>query len=270
MTRVSVIMSAFNDEKFLTESLESIIRQTYTDFELILFDDGSTDLTSNIIKEYASKDERIIPIFNETNLGLTVNLNRGIQLSRGTFIARMDADDISMASRFEKQVSFLDLNPEIDLVGSASADINSAGNEIQLRAVPEKHEDIINLLPKANPMTHSAVMFRKKSFEGIDFYNESYRTIQDYEMWFRAAGNGLKFHNLKEVLLKYRMDDDYVSRKSFSYRLSDCKLRLKCFHYINLPYYRYYYALIPVFLGLIPRKLYPFVKRIDPRMQDLN
>ncbi len=270
MIRISVIMSAFNDEKFLIESLESIISQTYVDFELILFDDGSTDATPAIIKEYAGKDKRIIPIFNERNLGLTVNLNRGIQLSRGTFIARMDADDISMPSRFEKQVSFLDLNPEIDLVGSASADINNEGIEIQLRTVPEKHEDIINLLPKANPITHSAVMFRKKSFESIDFYNESYRTIQDYEMWFRAAGKGLKFHNMREVLLKYRMDDDYVSRKSFSYRISDCKLRLRCFHHIKLPYYRYYYALIPVFLGLIPRKLYPLIKRIDPRMQDLN
>jgi glycosyltransferase involved in cell wall biosynthesis len=263
-------MSAFNDEKFLIESLESVIGQTYRNFELILFDDGSKDATSDIIREYAGKDKRIIPVFNDRNLGLTVNLNRGIKLSRGVYIARMDADDISMSTRFEKQVSFLDLNPGIDLVGSASADINSEGNEIQLRTVPEKHQDIINLLPKANPITHSAVMFRKKSFESIDFYNESYRTIQDYEMWFRAAGKGLKFHNMSEVLLKYRMDDDYVSRKSFSYRISDCKLRLKCFHHINLPYYKYYYALIPVFLGLIPRKLYPYVKRIDPRMQDLN
>jgi len=197
-------------------------------------------------------------------------LNRGIQLSKGTYIARMDADDISFPKRFEKQVCFLDNHPEIDLLGTGSVDIDEFGNETHLRTVPEKHKEIVELLPKANPITHSSVMFRKMSFDKINFYNESYRTTQDYEMWFRAAGIGLKFHNLNEVLLKYRMDGNYVSRKSFMYRLYDCKLRLLSFKYINLPYYKYYYAFIPIILGLVPKKLYPSLKKMDPRMKPLN
>jgi len=270
MIKVSIIMSAYNSEKFLSLALDSIIQQSYTNFELIIFDDGSNDNTRSIIIEYAEKDNRIIPVFNDENMGLTTNLNRGIQLSKGIYIARMDADDISFPERFEKQVRFLDNHPDIDLLGTGSIDIDELGNDTHLRTVPEKHKEIINLLPRANPITHSSVMFRKMSFDKINFYNESYRTTQDYEMWFRAAGIGLKFHNLNEVLLKYRMDGNYVSRKSFMYRLYDCKLRLRSFKYIKLPYYKYYYAFIPVILGLVPKKLYPLIKKMDPRMKPLN
>lgn len=268
--KISVVMSAYNCEKFLIESLDSLLQQSFSDFELIIFDDGSIDGTRNIIIDYAANDNRIIPIYNEKNMGLTVNLNRGIKLSRGTYIARMDADDISLPERFKKQVHFLENNPDIDLVGTYAIDIDDLGKGIHLRMMPQLHQDIINLLPKANPITHSSVMFRKESFKKIGFYNESYNTTQDYEMWFRAAGIGLKFQNLNEVLLKYRMDSDYVSRKSLKYRLYDCKLRLHSYKYINLPYFLYFYAFIPVLLGLIPKNLYFKIKKMDPRMKHLN
>lgn len=263
-------MSAYNSEKFLALAIDSLLQQSYSNFELIIFDDGSTDATRKIIDEFSKKDSRIIPIFNTENKGLTVNLNQGIKLSKGKYIARMDADDISLPERFEKQVHFLDNNPDIDLLGTFAVDIDDFGKEIHLRMMPQHHPEIIHLLPKANPITHSSVMFRKERFKQIGFYNESYRTTQDYEMWFRAAGIGLKFHNLNEVLLKYRMDSDYVSRKSLKYRMYDCKLRLHSFKYIDLPYYLYFYAFIPVLLGLIPKKLYFRIKKLDPRMKFLN
>ena len=263
-------MSAYNSEKFLEESLESIVQQTFSDFELIIFDDASTDATREIITSYAAKDNRITPVFNRQNSGLTVNLNRGIKMSKGAYIARMDADDVSLPTRLDKQVSFLEHHTNIDLIGTDSVDIDDKGTEMHLRTVPEMHHAIIRLLPKANPITHSTVMFRKQSFAKINFYNESYRTTQDYEMWFRAAGTGLKFQNINEVLLKYRMDNAYASRKSFTYRLYDFKLRLQGFKHIKLPYYRYYYALIPIILGLIPGNLYPIIKKMDPRMKALN
>jgi len=268
--KVSVVMSAYNSEKYLALAIDSILQQSYSNFELIIFDDGSIDGTRNIIDDFSKKDDRIIPVFNDKNIGLTANLNRGIKLSRGKYIARMDADDISLPERIKKQVHFLDNNPAIDLIGTYAMDIDESGKEIHLRMMPQYHQDIINLLPKANPITHSSVMFRKERFKKIDFYNESYKTTQDYEMWFRAAGIGLKFQNLNEVLLKYRMDSNYVSRKSFKYRLYDCKLRLHSFKYINLPYYLYFYAFIPLLLGLIPKQLYFKIKKIDPRMKDLN
>ena len=267
--KVSIVMSAYNCEPFLEQALESIINQSYQEFELILFDDASTDSTKTIVQNFALNDTRIIAVFNDINKGLTANLNKAISLSKGAYIARMDADDIALPSRIEKQVKFLDDHQEIDLVGSTAFDINEYGEEIQLRKSPKLHDDIIALLPKANPITHSTVMFRKKSFASIGYYNESYRTTQDYEMWFRAAGKGLKFHNLQEILLKYRIDNNYHKRKSLKYRLYDCKLRLQGFKHINLPFYRYYYALIPIILGLLPHKLYVYIKKLDPRVNEI-
>lgn len=263
-------MSAFNSEKFLEQALDSLLRQTFMDFEIILFDDASTDKTKEIIRAYSKLDSRIIPVYNEVNLGLTKNLNRGISQSQGEYIARMDADDIALASRFEVQVRYLENHKEIDIVGSSAIDIDENGRELQLRKSPELHDQIIELLPKANPMTHSTVMFRRDKFAKISFYNESYKTTQDYEMWFRAAGNGIQFHNLQEVLLMYRMDDNYHKRKSLTYRLYDCKLRLQGFQHIDLPVYRYYYAMIPIILGLLPETLYNSIKKIDPRVNELD
>ena len=263
-------MSAFNSEKFLEQALKSLLSQSFNDFELILVDDASTDRTAKIIKSYAQLDSRILPIYNQRNLGLTKNLNRAIDLSQGIYIARMDADDIALASRFEIQVNYLDTHRHVDILGSAAIDIDERGNELQLRKSPELHEQIIGLLPKANPMTHSTVMFRKDRLAQIAYYNESYRTTQDYEMWFRAAGIGLRFHNLQNVLLNYRMDNNYYKRKSFTYRLFDCKLRLQGFKHINLPMYKYYYALIPLILGLLPEGLYNSIKKIDPRVNEID
>ncbi len=270
MKKVSVIMSVYNSEKFLKLALDSVLQQSYSDFELILIDDGSQDATKKIIESYASADSRIIPVFNQKNLGLTVNLNKAIKLSQGSYIARMDADDIALPKRFERQIEYLDTHPGIDLIGSAAIDVDENGIELQLRKSPKNHEEIINLLPKANPIIHSTVLFRKDRFAEIGFYNESYRTTQDYEMWFRAAGKGLKFHNLQEVLLKYRMDNNYHKRKSLKYRLYDCKLRLQGFKHIDLPIYKYYYALIPIILGILPERLYVSIKKLDPRVNDLD
>ena len=270
MIKVSVVLSAYNSEKFLKQALESILNQSYKEYEFIILDDASTDSTKKIIQNLTNKDARIIAVYNDINKGLTTNLNKAISLAKGAYIARMDADDIAFPARIEKQVMFLDNNPEIDIVGTAAIDIDENANEIQLRTSPQFHDDIIALLPKANPMIHSTVVFRKNSFASIGFYNEAYRTTQDYEMWFRAAGKGLRFHNLQETLLKYRMDNNYHKRKSLKYRLYDCKLRLQGFKHINLPFYRYYYALIPIILGFLPHQLYDSIKKLDPRVNQIH
>jgi glycosyltransferase EpsE len=270
MKKVSVILSAYNSEKFLERALKSILEQSMNDFQLILTDDGSSDATREIISDYSESDSRIYACYNDQNMGLTANLNHSIRLSKAPLIARMDADDIALPFRLERQVTFLEENPTIDILGSAAIDIDENENELQLRKSPEMHEDIIRLLPKANPMTHSSVMFRRESLAGIGFYNESYRTTQDYEMWFRAAAAGLKFHNLEEVLLHYRMDDNYHRRKSFRYRMLDCKLRLEGFRHIGLPIHKYHYSLIPLILGLLPGEVYDRIKKLDPRVFDLD
>lgn len=270
MKKVSVIMSVFNCEKFLSTAIESILQQSFSDFEFLIFDDASTDGSRGIIESFAADDPRITAIFNIENQGLTKNLNKGIGMSDALYIARMDADDIALPARLENQIRYLEKNPGIDILGTSAIDIDENGNKLQKRKAPESHKDIIKLLPKANPMIHSTIVFRRKKLEKIDFYNESYRTTQDYEMWFRAAGNGLVFCNLSEILLFYRMDNNYHRRKSIKYRLYDCKLRLESFKYIGIPKYKYFYALIPIILGLLPEKIYDSVKKLDPRVKTMG
>ena len=258
-------MSVYNAEKYLKEAIDSILNQTYKDFEFIIVNDCSKDNSWNILKEYEKKHINIRLINNLENLGLTKNLNRALAISKGDYIARMDADDISELNRFERQMEFFETHEDVDIVGTFSKDINEFGEIIRTRTTPITHIDIIRMLPKLSPIAHPTVMFRKNSLEKIGFYNIKYRTSQDLEMWLRAAGAGLKFYNIPEYLFKYRMDDDYVSRKTFKYRWNDFKLRLEGYKHIKLPWYKYTYAFIPLILGIIPESIYNLLKKMDPR-----
>ncbi len=262
---ISIIMSVYNAEKYLKESLESILSQTYKNFEFIIVEDCSSDSSLNILKEYAMQDQRIILIENKRNLGLTKNLNKAIKISKRKYIARMDADDISEKNRLEEQIKFLENNHEIDILGTFSKNINELGEVIGRRKAPIKHEDILKLLPKVNPIAHPTVMFRKSSLKQIGGYNEAYRKCQDYELWFRAASFGLKMHNIPNFLMKYRMNDNYVTRKSWEYRKTDIKIRLKGYKELRLSHPKYIYLLIPIILACMPSSFYSLLKKLDPR-----
>lgn len=262
---ISVIMSVYNSEKYLNEAIDSILNQTYKDFEFLIVDDCSKDNSLKILEEYSQKDSRIILIKNEGNLGLTKNLNKAIKMSKGDYIARMDADDISETKRFEKQIEFLEKNKGIDIVGTFCSDINEDGIFIRNRTLPTIHSQILKILPKFNPFAHPTVMMRKEKILSIGAYNENYRTSQDYELWFRAIGKGLRVANIPEFLLKYRMNDNYVSRKSIKYRMNDIKLKLEGYKHIRLPYYKYIYLGISIILGILPPKLYSLMKKFDLR-----
>lgn len=262
---ISVIMAVYNAEKYLNECIESILNQTYKDFEFIIIDDCSTDRSFSIIQEYAKKNKKIKVINNKENLGLTKNLNKALLLSKGKYIARMDADDISESTRFERQIKFLEENQDIDIVGSFCTDIDEEGNKIGERKNPITHEDILKVLPKVNPVAHPTVMMRKKSLNKIDNYKEKFKKCQDYDLWFRAAANGLKMHNIPEYLFKYRINDSYTSRKSFEYRKIDFKIRFEGYRRLKLPLKKYIYLAIPIILGIIPNRLYKELKKLDPR-----
>jgi glycosyltransferase involved in cell wall biosynthesis len=258
-------MSAYNAEKYISEAIESILNQSFKDFEFIIINDCSKDNSLEIIKGYAKEDNRIRLVNNKENLGLTKSLNKGIKLAEGKYIARMDADDIAEKDRFKEQVEFLEENNDIDILGALAKDIDEEGNLLGERTVPVTNNEIINILPKLSPMIHPAVMFRKKSLERINFYNENYRTSQDYEMWFRAKAAGLKFYNLPKCLLRYRVNNNYFERKSFKYRLNDIKVRYKGYLNIKLPIHKWYPLCIPLILGVIPAWMYKLLKKADPR-----
>lgn len=205
---ISVLMSVYNGEMYLYEAIESILNQTYGDFEFIIYNDASTDKTVEIIESF--KDPRIILINNESNLGLTKNLNKGICIAKGEYIARMDADDVSHSERFAKQFFFLENNPHISICGTQ---INELGKLYQKSNFPLTHNEIKIELLSSNPLAHPTVIWRKSHFDENDFkYNEAYKTSQDYELWARALYK-LKAANLNENLLQYRVHDRRLSVK---------------------------------------------------------
>jgi len=202
MPKLSVIMAVYNQEDFLKESIESILTQTFEDFEFIIVDDGSVDSSANIIKSYL--DPRIRYIKNDVNKGLIFSLNRAVGMVSSTadFIARMDSDDISLPFRFEKQVDFLDNNPNIDILGSA---IRFFGNEIPIQDIyfPLNNNEIVPSFYFMNPIAHPTIMLRTKTILNEYKYSLDYYKFEDYALWANMIGRA-KFFNLNEVLLKYR------------------------------------------------------------------
>ena len=194
-------------------------------------------------------------ISNTENIGLTKNLNVGIKKAKYDYIARMDSDDISTKDRLKKQFLFLNNNPDIDIVGSFCIDINENGNKIGQRKLPIKHEDIAKEIVKFNPIIHPSVMFKKKSIITLGGYNEKFRTTQDYALWFDALAKGLRFYNLPENLLFYRVNDDYLSRKTFKYRFNEFKVKKEGYKKNKIISI---YLFLPIILSIIPKRMFWF------------
>lgn len=212
MPKISVIMSVYNGEKFLKESVLSILNQTYADFEFIIINDGSTDLSLEILRGFEEKDKRIRLISRE-NKGLTPSLNEGIKLAQGEYIARMDSDDISMPERFEKQITFLEKNKDIALCGTWAINIDENGNEIGEYKTPITNKEIKKNILFHNPFIHPSVMIRKEIVNNIGLYNEKIKYAQDYEYWLRMIKKN-KVANLDDFLIKYRIAKKSMTRKS--------------------------------------------------------
>jgi glycosyltransferase involved in cell wall biosynthesis len=200
---VTVLMAAHNEARFIATAVESILGQTFGDFEFLIIDDGSTDSSADYLRNL--RDPRVRLLRNESNLGLTRSLNKGLDAARGKYIARMDADDIALPDRLARQAAFLDANPHVGIVGSSRVLIDENDREI---AVAQAAEDDLAVRWKCllgNPFTHPTVMLRRDVLEQHHFrYDESFRTAQDYELWSRLLMH-TKGANLREPLLRYRL-----------------------------------------------------------------
>ena len=267
--KVSVVLAAYNAEKYLALAVESILRQRFRDFELILIDDHSSDASGQIMKDFAGQDPRIVVLENEENLGLTKSLNRGLAIAKGEYIARMDADDIARPSWLEKHVSFLDAHTDYTFVSCIGRYIDENGKEEQLRHFPETNEEIRAMMPKVDAMMHPGVVFRREDVAKIGNYCEDYRVVQDYDLWFRGMAAGYKFYNIQEPLILFRRNDTYNSRKSRAYRMIDYRVRKKGYKLNKVPLYKYVYLAIPLALAYIPPKVmdkfFYVLKGFDPR-----
>ncbi len=209
--KISVLMSVYNGSVYLRESIESILNQTFTDFEFIIINDCSTDNSWEIINEYAEKDSRIVLVNNEENIGLTKSLNKGLNIAKGEYIARQDADDISFSQRFEKQVLLLDKHLEVALASCEIEYINPEGGFIGKDLSACAPDLVAWYLLFFNRLSgHSQVVFRKKLVLDLGGYCESYRYSQDYELWCRIV-KIRKIFILPEVLLQQRRHNQSIS-----------------------------------------------------------
>lgn len=200
--KISVIMSVYNGEKYLREAIESILNQTFTDFEFMIVNDGSTDNSFEIFKSYG--DERIKIINNEENIGLTKSLNKALKVARGEYVARQDADDVSLPNRFDEQMKYLEEHPEVVLLGTNVYLIDESEKTVGKRIVLEKPS--IKDLLKNNQFNHGSVMFKKKVINQLGGYNELIKYSQDYELWLRIAKSH-EVRNLTQSLYKLRSHD---------------------------------------------------------------
>jgi len=206
--RVSVVMPVHNGELYLREALESILKQTFGDFEFIIIDDGSTDATRDILRSYA--DPRIRLVYNEHNIGLTKSLNKGLGLAQGEYIARQDADDISHPERLAKQVEVLDNNPGVSILGTAYQRIDSQALPLGTVEVLTDNVELQNNLLVGDCFCHGSVAMRKRDVETVGKYNEAMEPAEDYDLWLRMSERS-EVANLPEVLYSYRLHPQSVS-----------------------------------------------------------
>lgn len=212
--RVTVLMAVHNGARYVDEAVASILRQTYTDFEFLIIDDGSTDESPRRLAAFV--DPRIRIIRNDTNIGLARSLNLGLGLAAGSLIARQDADDIAHADRLQAQVDFLDRSPDVVVLGTQARYIGSTGRARNVAPWPKStsNRGIRWQLLFDGPLIHSSVMFRKAIiWNELGGYDVSFVTSQDFELWSRVSSRGYVMQNLPRSLVDFRVHNESLSRR---------------------------------------------------------
>ncbi|MBV7440790.1 glycosyltransferase [Weeksellaceae bacterium TAE3-ERU29] len=258
-TKISVIMGLYNCADTLPEAIDSLLNQTYKAFKVIMCDDGSTDHTYSTAKEYADKYDNFILLKNDTNLGLNKTLNKCLNYVDTEFVARMDADDISLPQRFELQIKFLETYKEFDFVSSPMIYFDEKG-DFRIGKVflePSNYHFI-----KGTPFCHAPSMIRKKAYDLVGGYSEDKKLlrVEDYHLWFKMYSKNLKGANLQEPLYKMRDNRNAFHRRKFKYRVNEMYVKSIGYRMLKLPLYYQIYALKPILIGLLPSKFYFYLR----------
>lgn len=253
---ISIITGIYNCGETLPEAIGSILNQTYTNWELILCDDASTDDTLSTAENFQRKyPEKIKIIKNAYNCGLNHTLNNCLAVARGEYIARMDGDDICNPERLEKELDFLKTHPEFDIVSTNMEYFDNLGvfGTSQMKEFPQK-EDLV----KGTPFCHAPCMVRKRAYDAVGGYTEqrSLLRIEDYDLWIKMYQKGYKGYNIQEALYSMRDDRNAVKRRKFRYRVNEAYVKLKAVRLLKLPIWNLIYVLRPLIIGLMPEKLY--------------
>ena len=259
---VSIIMGVFNCEQTLGEAVESIRAQSYTNWELIMCDDGSTDQTYNLAKRLAEQDMRIILLRNKKNYGLNITLNRCLKHSRGEYIARMDGDDICGTDRFIKQVQYMDSHPEIAIVSSWMTLFDENGKwGVSRNPKYPTPEAVVS----GNPIFHAPSMIRRAALLNVQGYSVDRRMlrVEDVDLWIKLYAKGYRAYNIQEPLYSMRNDKNALSRRKYIFRVNSTFVRLKGCRMLHLKPKYYLISLKPMLYGLIPGFIRTFIRNIQ-------
>lgn len=256
--KVSIIMGVYNCQDTVEESIESIIHQTYQNWELIICDDASTDGTYEKVLHYAKRDpERIRLIRNKNNQRLAASLNRCLAEAKGEWIARQDGDDLSVSTRLEKQVHFLETNPDYDVVGTAMTVFDESGTKgvRALASAPDR-----KVLARGTPFCHGTIMMRASAYKTLNGYRsvKTTRRMEDIDLWIRFFAAGMKGFNLQEPLYLVREDEAAFQRRKFRYSMDNAWLVLKACRLLKLSPFDYLFALKPIVRACLSPKIMRF------------
>ncbi|MCE7792508.1 glycosyltransferase [Salipaludibacillus sp. CUR1] len=258
--KVSIIMGAYNCAPTLTECIESLLNQTYTNWELILCDDGSTDQTYDIAEKYADAYKQIILIQNKKNEGLAYTLNRCLKYAKGDYIARQDGDDRSRPERLEKETAVLKNHPEFDIVSTGMAFFDERGywGEMTSAERPQPGDFITQ-----SPFCHAPCMIRRQALLDVKGYSTDRKTYraEDYDLWFRMYANGSRGYNIPEPLYDVRDDRGAIARRKYIYRLNEAYVRFTGYKRLKLPFKSYPYVLRTLIIGILPGWAYRKLRR---------
>lgn len=261
MSKVSIIMGIYNCAATLSEAIDSILMQTFEDWELIMCDDGSTDDTYQIAKQYQEcVSSKIVLLQNNQNMGLNYTLNCCLAVASGQYIARMDGDDISLPTRLEKEVDFLDSHPEYAIVSTPMIFFDETGDWGRSYSIekPVKHDFI-----KHSPVhCHAPCMIRREAYLAVGGYTEDKRMLrfEDVNLWYKLYAKGYIGYNLEEPLYKMRDDQAATRRRSLKSRMNGVYVTYTGFRVFEFPWYMYSYVLIDFLKhfikGIIPERIY--------------
>ena len=250
--KISVIMSVLNGDKYMKKGIDSILNQTFKDFEFIICDDGSTDETWSILEDYALKDHRIIPIKNEVNKGLAYSLNRCIEISKSNILARQDADDESDSRRFEIQYPYIVSHPEFAIVGTSWWNVDADGAKWKYRP---KTDPVAKDLIWDGGFMHPSWMMYKDKLAVVGNYTEGEltRRDQDYHLVLKLYGAGMKMHNMEEALYYYTNDVNTFNRTKNWKRVKGLMwIRWDGYRRNHFPFWDYIVVLKPLAKNLLP------------------
>lgn len=261
MPRISVLIGIYNCASTLVEALDSLYAQTYKDFKIVLCEDGSTDDTYAVAKDYAEKHDNIILLRNEKNMGLNYTLNRCIEHADTEYCARMDGDDISLPTRFEKEIEFLDKNPEYAVVSCPMIYFDESGDYRvgKAKPYPDKNDFV-----KGSPICHAPCMIRTSVLKGVGGYTDDIklRRVEDYHLWLKIYAAGYRAYNLQEPLYRMRDGRDAYQRRNWDNRKNEMYVKYLAFSTLGIVWYKWIYILRPLAVYMLPKFIYDYLHRL--------